>query len=127
MASFDKYTDVSFLLAKAVQGGLTVEERQALDAWRFENEANDVLYRRVLELSFVKDKLEQREALDMVAAYLKMKKRCVANSRRRVLRRLSTVAAVLLLGIGRGVLVYVTGCGGAGEGDGCRAYPAGRG
>lgn len=84
-----------------------MEERQALDAWRFENEANDVLYRRVLEPSFVKDKLEQREALDMVAAYLKMKKRCVANSRRRVLRRLSTVAAVLLLGIGAGAYWFM--------------------
>ena len=107
MARFDQYTNISVLLAKALQGRLTVKEQQELEAWRLENKANDRLYHQVSDPSFVKNKWEQRKMLDVAAAYLKTRESCAARTRKRILHRLSTVAAVVLLGIGIGVYWFM--------------------
>ena len=94
---FENYSEVVVLLVKALQHELTVEEEARVRAWREECEENEALYAKVMSSDFMKMKTEQRERVDAVSAYMQVKKCCKKRLRVRKWRRVSVVAASVLL------------------------------
>ncbi len=118
MAHFEDYTWVSRLLGKALRGTLAEEEEERLHAWRSADASHEALYGRVVSGGFWAAKRAEWEKADRVAAYLQVRERCRSRRRLRTWRRVSGVAAAVLLAVGVRVV------GGDGEGG---AFADGKG
>ena len=85
------------LLAKAISGTLSEDEREALQAWREADEANERLYGEVVNAGYIERKCRETARVDVVEGYMEVLRKRKRNVRVRRIRRISTVAAGMLI------------------------------
>lgn len=85
------------LLSKALTGKLNEEEKERLQSWRDESDANGKLYDEVMTGGFLRDKCKETTRVDIVGGYLKVIGKRKRNVQMRRLRRVVAVAAGILL------------------------------
>lgn len=85
------------LLSKALTGKLNEEEKERLQSWRDESDANGKLYDEVMTGGFLRDKCKETTRVDIVGGYMKVIGKRKRNVQMRRLRRVVAVAAGILL------------------------------
>ncbi|MDR2129725.1 MAG: FecR domain-containing protein [Odoribacteraceae bacterium] len=100
METLEKYSKIARLLVKQWKGLITNQEREELETWQAADARHRALYRKIMSREFLANKLEQEKEIDHVATWLAIHARHLARKRGRIFRRVSTVAAALLLACG---------------------------
>ena len=103
MTDFKHKQEIIILLAKAIQNELSELERQKLEIWLQEKKENSILYQQILSPDFIYTKREQQKYFNSNTAYAKVCSILKSHSRKRLLYRISTIAASLLLLCGIGL------------------------
>ena len=85
------------LLAKAIAGTLSEDEKEALQAWREADKANERLYGEVVNAGYIERKCRETARVDVVKGYTGVLRKRKRNVQVRRIRRISTVAAGILI------------------------------
>lgn len=97
MEVFEPYSRIARLLGKYLSNELTPEEERELTAWIGEGEDNKHLFLQVTEPAFIRRIRGKNDPAGKEAAYRKFRRRVVTGRRMRIIRRLTAVAAVIVL------------------------------
>lgn len=89
--------DIPGLLAKALAGTLNDDERTRLQAWREMDEANEHLYEEMTSTGYAERKCKETARVDIVGGYMSVIRKRKHNVRIRRIRRISAVAAGILI------------------------------
>lgn len=92
--------EIKDIIVRTLLGESTEEERQLLDVWRRENEANELFYRKVCDAERVVGHLRKYSDLDVSKAFQENQRRLRQITVRRMIRRSLPYAALLVLALG---------------------------
>lgn len=88
------------MIVRTLLGEMTEKERQSLEVWRQESEANEAFYQKICDSGRIADRLRKYADLDVSGAFL-INQRCLRKSAvRRLIRRSLPYAALFILALG---------------------------
>ena len=94
------------ILAKSIEGELSVEEQQWLDQWLSESEKNRTLYRRISDESFLGEKLAESADIDWKKDYRTFMQKYPFRRRSLRWQKWVAYAAMFVLPLALGVLLW---------------------
>lgn len=89
--------DIARLIAGHLSGELSREEQAELDAWRNENETNEVLFRKICSTENYKQHVANQQLYDITAGWREVEKRIKQKKRRAVYMTFLRYASIILL------------------------------
>ena len=108
MKSMKTYTEIPFLLSKALLGTLSEEEERALQQWRDESPENEQLYESEMNTEYIVQKSHEVARVNIVNGYMNVLLKRKRNVRVRRVRRIVSIAAGVVLPLLAVVLWYGT-------------------
>lgn len=108
MKSMKTYTEIPFLLSKALLGTLSEEEERALQQWRDESPENEQLYESEMNTEYIVQKSHEVARVNIVNGYMNVLQKRKRNVRVRRVRRIVSIAAGVVLPLLAVVLWYGT-------------------
>lgn len=106
MANFNDHTHIAVLISRLFTGTATDEEKREVEAWRREQEGNEKFFNELSEPLFWEKKRQEKGGADIAEAYLKVLEKRRSGHNRRIVRRVSAVAASLALFLAMGILFF---------------------
>ena len=103
MTQFSGNKQTVNLMVRYFSGIATPEEIRALERWREESAEHERVFRELSGGDFWKAGFSEGRRADMDGAYRKVVQKCGLRRRRRLLGRLSALAASLLIPLGVGL------------------------
>lgn len=100
MVEFSEYTGIARLLSRLMTGSLTEEEMVRLEAWKSADERNARLYSEIMGGTFLKTESDRLAETEIVSAYHAVVRKRVRRARMHLIKKISTIAAVVLLPLG---------------------------
>ena len=97
MKSMKTYTEIPFLLSKALLGTLSEEEERALQQWRDESPENEQLYESEMNTEYIVQKSHEVARVNIVNGYMNVLQKRKRNVRVRRVRRIVSIAAGVVL------------------------------
>ena len=108
MKSMKTYTEIPFLLSKALLGTLSEEEERALQQWRDGSPENEQLYESEMNTEYIVQKSHEVARVNIVNGYMNVLLKRKRNVRVRRVRRIVSIAAGVVLPLLAVVLWYGT-------------------
>ena len=108
MKSMKTYTEIPFLLSKALLGTLSEEEERALQQWRDESPENEQLYESEMNTEYIVQKSHEVARVNIVNGYMNVLQKRKRNVRVRRVRRIVSIVAGVVLPLLAVVLWYGT-------------------
>ena len=108
MKSMKTYTEIPFLLSKALLGTLSEEEERALQQWRDGSPENEQLYESEMNTEYIVQKSHEVARVNIVNGYMNVLQKRKRNVRVRRVRRIVSIAAGVVLPLLAVVLWYGT-------------------
>lgn len=101
-----EYKEIALLIAREISDEITEEERQELSGWREENAANDALYLKLKSSQNYRRWFAERNEVQVRAGWSKVHTKINKRSRTILWRKISRIAAILVLPVIIGGLTY---------------------
>lgn len=97
MIGFKEHSRIAVLISQVLSDMATEEEVRELEAWRGESVENEKTWQELKGRNFWDEKMPVMQRVDMVGGYVKIIRKADHNARRRMWRRVSAMAASLVL------------------------------